>query len=360
MDVKPLVPQIDIKIDNEALYKKITELQAQITTLESEKAQLQNQILTLEGDITELEAQIQTLESQISDLQTQISDLQSQVSNYESGLDAINGEVVQNKVNYALESKNLIAAAINEKGGTITSETTLRQYPNQIATLLPRKNIKTNVLLHFDNPDKMTEDSSFYSAYNVIYMNGTGELSTSIKKFGRSSYHFTGANNVFLQGGHGFPFTCGNDITIEFWYYRDVALTSSRECLVSNCSTYSGSTPTGWWLTINNSYISFSNSGAWTCQASSSSITLNTWHHVSFCRAGNKARIFVDGTMLVEYTISTSSYGYGLNWAQADFVFGSAFWSGNLYLKGYMDEIRVTNDALYKENFTPPTEPFTA
>lgn len=220
-------------------------------------------------------------------------------------------------------------------------------------------NIFTNVLMHFDNPDNMTQDESFYSAYNVIMIRGTGELSTSIKKFGRSSYHFTGSNNVFLQGGHGFPFTCGSDITIEFWYYRDVALTSSLECLVSHCSSYSSNTPYGWWLTINNSYISFRNGSSWTCQASSSSITLNTWHHVSFCRAGNKARIFVDGNMLVEYTISTSSYnGYALNWGYADFVFGSAFWSGNLNLKGYMDEIRVTNAALYKANFTPPTAPF--
>lgn len=220
-------------------------------------------------------------------------------------------------------------------------------------------NIFTNVLLHFDNPDNIKQDDSFYSQYNDVHIRGTGELSTTIKKFGNSSYHFTGSNNFFLQSGHGFPFLSGNYITIEFWYYRDVAYTSSLECLVSNCSGYSNNTPNGWWLTINNSYITFKNGSSWTCQASSSSITLNTWHHISFCRSSNKARIFVDGNMLVEYTIATNQYtGYGLNWGYADFVFGSAFWSGNLWLNGYMDEVRVTNKALYTANFTPPTAPF--
>lgn len=220
-------------------------------------------------------------------------------------------------------------------------------------------NIKTNVLLHFDNPDKITQDDSFYSSYNVIMIHGTGELSTAVKKFGKSSYHFTGSNNIFLQGGHGFPYTCGSDITIEFWYYRNIAFSTVTECLVSHCQGYSYSTPRGWWLTVDKNYITFNNGSFWSCQGSSSSITLNTWHHITFCRAGSKARIFIDGVLISETSISTNqTSGYSLNWAYADYVFGSAFWSGSLFLQGYMDEIRVTNAALYKAAFTPPTAPF--
>lgn len=409
MEVQPLTAQIDVVIDKQPLIDKINQLEqtiatltaqkeqleqnlaaansqisalnaqiqtlnTQIAQLENEKLQLQNQITQLQNEvatlenqkaalqnqITQLQSQIIALNNQITDLQTQISALQSQITNYENGLDNLNGEVVENKLDYALETKNLIATAINNKGGAITSETTFRQYPNQIAMLLPRKNIKTNVLLHFDNPDNMTEDSSFYSQYNVIGLHGDGELSTTIKKFGRSSFHFTGSNNIYIQGGHGFPYFDGCRFTLEFWYYRDVAFTSNYECFLSNAYSWSTyAVPYGWWFHVNSSYISFVNGGQWTVEASSSSITRNTWHHIAFCRLTDKARIFVDGNMLVEKSIGyQSTSGYATNWGWADVTIGSAQWYGNYLLKGYMDEVRITNGGLYTANFTPPTEPF--
>lgn len=222
-------------------------------------------------------------------------------------------------------------------------------------------NIKTNVLLHFDNPNNMTEDASFYNPYNVIRVNGTGELSTTIKKFGNSSFHFTGSNNIYIQQGHGFPFLNGNRWTVEFWYYRNVALTSSWECFLSNVYSWNTYTvPFGWWFHVNNSYIAFQNASAWTPQAASSSLTLNTWHHIAYCRNETKARIFLDGNMLVDYNINSynQASSYPTYWGYADVCIGSAQWNGSYYLKGYMDELRITNQALYTSNFTPPTEPF--
>lgn len=150
---------------------------------------------------------------------------------------------------------------------------------------------------------------------------------------------------------------------MEFWYYRDVAFTSSYECLISNVYGWSsGATPYGWWFRVNNSYISFQNGSAWSVSASSSSITLNTWHHIAFSRNGNKARIFVDGTMLVEYTISSynQTSGFATNWGYGDWTIGSAQWNGSYTLKGYMDEVCIRNGAWYTANFTPPNEPFVA
>jgi hypothetical protein len=91
----------------------------------------------------------------------------------------------------------------------------------------------------------------------------------------------------------------------------------------------------------------------------STTLALNTWHHVAFTRVGTAGTLYVNGLS----NGSTSSIPSTLNGATRSLLIGyslrNTFNTAYLF-PGYMSNIRILKGtALYTANFTPPTAPLT-
>lgn len=79
---------------------------------------------------------------------------------------------------------------------------------------------------------------------------------------------------------------------------------------------------------------------------------LNTWNHVAAYYDGSITKIYLNGTKLYE-KVGT----YTRNWASCAFCIGAELDSTNNpgnYFDGYISNVRIVNDTIYKSDFTPP------
>jgi hypothetical protein len=88
---------------------------------------------------------------------------------------------------------------------------------------------------------------------------------------------------------------------------------------------------------------------------STTTVTLNEWHHAAVTRSGSTVRIFLDGNLEATGNISTGT----LQGTRSRI--GTAIYSGvpQGNVQGWIDDIRITRGvARYTANFTPPSAPF--
>ena len=83
----------------------------------------------------------------------------------------------------------------------------------------------------------------------------------------------------------------------------------------------------------------------------------NTWYHIAGVRQGNTFRIYVNGVQ--EGTTTNSG---AIHDPTTPFIIGAVTASGSAGLKGYMDQVRISNVCRYPDgtSFTPPTAQFTS
>ena len=77
----------------------------------------------------------------------------------------------------------------------------------------------------------------------------------------------------------------------------------------------------------------------------------NTWSHVAAVRSKGQVSLYVNGNQTGPLA-NTNAY------SMAGFIACIGSQGTNLYYKGYMDEIRVSNVARWTESFVPPTQPY--
>lgn len=77
----------------------------------------------------------------------------------------------------------------------------------------------------------------------------------------------------------------------------------------------------------------------------------NTWSHVAAVRSNGQVSLYVNGNQTGPLA-NTNAY------SMAGFIACIGSQGTNLYYKGYMDEIRVSNVARWTESFVPPTQPY--
>lgn len=87
---------------------------------------------------------------------------------------------------------------------------------------------------------------------------------------------------------------------------------------------------------------------------STTALALNTWHHVVFVASGGSLRMFLNGNMetLTGTTTLTNPTG------NASYTTGSE--RGNRAAGAYVSNLRISNTALYSENFIVPTSPYSS
>lgn len=159
---------------------------------------------------------------------------------------------------------------------------------------------------------------------------------------------FDGSGDYLRTPAHAdFAFAKG-DFTVEAYVYK----TSYTGGGVANDETIFGSYGAG--------SIAFFLDNAtgqpktWGAITSSIAVPLNKLTHVVWCRSNGVFRIFVDGTLGYEKVYPFSITNITNPWS----VGGNTYNDGTRYFNGELAGVRVSREALYTTEFTPPQAPF--
>ena len=421
IEIKPLTANIEVVVGDGIAADQLIALQNQIADLKVEKERLENLMRALQADNAELQAEIiqadnkinrlteelnsanegkEALQLEINELQAQVAELRNdldalnneykavvaeleavtaQITRFSTDWDALNGEEVENASAYALETKNVIAEAITNKGGIITPETTFRAYADEINNFSVKKTGDPHTLLLMHFTESATKDDSINDCQFTVTGNPT--ITTEKSKFGGGSLYLDGASCLTFERNY-FPFFTP-EFTFEFWWYPpDDFSSSSRFCLFSQHGTfpkdYNGTAGECFNHVefYNNRYYqegtySFSRGRDYTYGLTTYGLNLKQWNHIAIVRDYREAtseknqRLHVNGKQISWQVATNARYHLTATWDNfpAPWTLFAFKWeSGSVarYLKGYINDLRISDVARYSAtSFTPPTEPFT-
>ena len=193
-------------------------------------------------------------------------------------------------------------------------------------------------------------------------VNNDAQVVTAIKKFGTGSLRCDGGiDNITFADSADWNFT--GDFTVELWGYFDATYIENAQALISQYDTtgnqrswlfdYLGSAATN----ILRFVISSNGSSASVLLSANWTPTADTWYHLAVDRSGNTWRMYIDGVCVASVSSASALFN-----STSGLRMGAVF-SGSLteYLKGNLDEIRVTKGvARYATdtNFSVPTTAF--
>lgn len=195
-------------------------------------------------------------------------------------------------------------------------------------------------------------DSSNYA--HTIINNNHVALDTNYKKFGNSSFYFSGSNNLYVTPSNRFNFKDG-DWTFDAWVCIEKQLNDSF--FFSGGTT--GSLFVG--LRIDNSTLTFGIGRAGIAWDNTYSLGIrNTTYlnirpiqkHLAVVKSSNKVYFFVDGSLK---STQNNIQSYSIIGDECDIgCQGPAY-----YFSGCIDELRISNVARWTSDFTVPTTAYT-
>lgn len=222
--------------------------------------------------------------------------------------------------------------------------------------LKKEKDPNSIVLLHFE--DDFINNQITDAKGNTFTRSNSSVVIDNNYKFGEHSLansEYYGNNYLMLNKSENDLNFGSNDFTIDFWVYPK---RYERETLIIVNGVYIdmyGYRPRMWWV----------GDGYWIVDADSEAgggqgtitMSLNTWSHIALVRHGKYLTLFVNGAKSVEANIgSIAMHIYdNLNWSMIlgvwDNTSSYGYW-------GNYDEIRITDRAIWTDDFTPPTRPY--
>jgi len=211
-----------------------------------------------------------------------------------------------------------------------------------IPTAPPTNIANTQLLLNYTNSGIF--DST---AKNVLETVGDAQVSTTQAKWGTTSMYFDGTGDNLYTINPCLPRS--GDFTLEMWIYP--TSTSGYQLIYSQFT--SGSTDGNFellWDEFNEKFnVNFR--GA-TLLTSSSTYSLNAWHHLAIVRSGSTFTMYVDGASAATATNSDTIL------QTASYVGTRSLGDG--YFAGYIDDLRITRGyARYSgSTYTVPTAAF--
>lgn len=255
-----------------------------------------------------------------------------------------------NLCNCYLSSMRVVKGS-NVYGGAFTRPTS----PAKIVT-------NTTLLLNFANAAIWDE-----KARSVLNTVADSKSMTTVPRFGSSSIAFDGTGD-WVSGYRPDGYVdAGGDFTFECWYYQlsrgtsqygDGFITLWKDVVTPG--TGLSTTNPGITLRFNGSANETPNLAFYTGSTfhvnmnMAGTTALNVWNHIAGVKHGNKVRMFVNGVMVGETTVSgvTSTTFKCL-------IIGAAPDGSASEFHGYIDEVRVTKGvARYTNNFVVPTTSF--
>lgn len=189
-------------------------------------------------------------------------------------------------------------------------------------------------------------DSSLVGRQLTIY--GDVHHETDEAKFGATSIKFDGSGD-YITAPSATDLNLGTgDFTIDFWLY--VSAITDYDMIIGRLDSWGNSGQlfvrmhpgvSGVEAQIGGDYLQIS------------SLPLNTWNHISLVRASGEAKLRLDG--VTTHTVSSATASIT---ATAPLYIGINPVNSAEAFDGYIDELRVTNQAEWLTDFTPPTAPY--
>ena len=185
----------------------------------------------------------------------------------------------------------------------------------------------------------------FARSPKTITVNGTVTRNTTIKKFGDSSAQFaaTGVNYLTITPFSDLNRGTTGDFTIEGWFYH-----TARGSFFEFRNSQSDD---GFYIYTSGTALILFHKGT-SLLVVSNVVPQNQWNHIALSRQGSNLRLFANGTQ------AGSTYTTVVNFNPVRFEIGRRNDSVDP-LRGYADEIRISNISRYTVNFTPSTSAFT-
>lgn len=175
-------------------------------------------------------------------------------------------------------------------------------------------------------------------------------LSTTTKRFGAAALTVdTGRHGIIRNAKAWGPTTVDRrDFTIEgFMYVNHLAM---RGVFQTAMTGNTAGVALGWTTTTTlGKWQIFFDGTAW--ESAETTRSLNTWVHYALVRYGNVLTLYLDGAVVIEVNVA------GKSLASREMHLG-AYWNTSFPFVGYLDEFRMTMEALYTGPFTVPTEAF--
>jgi hypothetical protein len=233
----------------------------------------------------------------------------------------------------------------------ITTFSGLSDTPDEYEDPVEQPDYDTKFLLQSEagNGTSVFTDSS-YSSHTYNTKQGDPVHSTAESKFGNSSIHFDGNDNVQFTGSSDLDFGSG-DFTVDWWEYRT---STTAENSIASRST-STNTACIWGYYLGNVVYVYLRSGTGGFDIAvnkvlSSPALMNQWVHYAVVRDGNTFYTFANGVQQDTWTSALAIRDQGTD----NMVVGSY---SNKYFAGYVEDFRMTKGvARWTSGFTPPTE----
>lgn len=194
---------------------------------------------------------------------------------------------------------------------------------------------------------------------HTMTANGGAVTETGTVKIGTAAGQFTDTSvwADYLTTPDSTDWTFGTgDFTIEGWAYATAASTNGfiwahDDYPAENdrsiyLTTYGGGTNAGLTMRVSLDGSTWANSNA------PITTTINAWHHYAVVRHGTDFSVYLDGTGASQLTSSSAVHDSAASIMIGDIPAAAG-------LRGYIDEVRVSNIARYTANFTPSTTAFT-
>jgi len=227
-------------------------------------------------------------------------------------------------------------------------------------------NSTTALLCHFDGTPEAqaSTDASVYS--HTLTFNGNAKIVTN--KVGAGFIYLNGSSQLSAPDHDDFTLGSG-DFTIETWVCLTANPSSGENAPIMTHWDGGGEiNDRGWFFGVYNDsgsyrlrFIYCPNEGvsATNVYSTSSYTFLNTWRHLAVVRNGSEIKFYIDG---VADATSGDVLGVTIYNSTELLYVGAWVTSGSISsrMTGYLDEIRISNNARYTSNFTASTSAFTS
>lgn len=177
-------------------------------------------------------------------------------------------------------------------------------------------------------------------------------LSNGNAKFGTTSLFGGSAFNSIIRATpfNDFAFGTGN-FTLEFWF-NPTSVAFAATMLGFRPASGNGAYPCIYMNT--NGVLTYYVFTADRITSPVNAIVANTWQSIAVVRTGTQTKMYLNGNQVgVTYTDTTNYLAGSCTIGANDYTA-----NGSYQIRGYMDELRISNVARYTANYTPATQPF--
>ena len=210
------------------------------------------------------------------------------------------------------------------------------------------------VLCHFE--DNFADGQITDAKGNILTKSGSNiSISSDQAKFGSKSLKMTGSSYLYTATMDALWFSNG-DFTIDCWVYTS---NTYRQALFSfvNGGIYidiQSRTPSEWFSNVGSGWLVNGDSGGDMGGKGTIDIPSNVWTHVAMVRHGSYLTLYVNGQVSKSVNIGSVNQR-----KLRDIYCTIGTWDpAQYYFSGYIDEIHITNKAMWTGAFTPPTKPY--